>query len=161
MVPGRHPRSGSTMRVMTRDVQFVRAVDAAYTDLRDRLAARGPEIVGASGEPPRMDLVVRVGATEIRREVLVAVGALDEPDGSGCHLRFTADASAHPDLFPHLEGRIDLVPISALRTAVFFVAAYTPPLGVVGSAIDLLGLHRFAEDAMERLFDRIVERSLA
>lgn len=148
---------------MRRDVQFVRAVDAAYRAVRDRLAADPLAVIGGHGKPPRMDLIVGIGATEIRREVLVAVGALFEPDdaATGCHLRFTADASAHPDLFPHLEGRIDVIPISEQRTALFFIASYTPPLGVVGSAIDLLGLHRFAEDSMERLFEDMVVRALA
>lgn len=145
---------------MRRDVQFVRAVDADYRTIRDRLATDPLGIIGADGDPPRMDLVVGVGATEIRREVLVAAGSLFEPDdaATGCHLRFTTDASQHPDLFPHLEARIDVVPISPARTALFFIATYTPPLGVLGSAIDLLGLHRFAEDSMERLFGRIATR---
>ena len=68
---------------------------------------------------------------------------------------FSADASRHPDLFPHLEARLDAIPVSEGRTALFLIATYKPPLGVVGGAMNSLGLHRFAEDSLNDLFDRI------
>ncbi len=40
-------------------------------------------------------------------------------------------------------------------TLAFLIATYKPPLGIVGGAMNTLGLHRFAEDSLNDLFDRI------
>jgi hypothetical protein len=50
------------------------------------------------------------------------------------------------------------VPVSDDRTALFFVATYRPPLGIVGGALDTAGFHHFAEDSLRGLFDRAADR---
>jgi hypothetical protein len=145
---------------MKRDVQLVRAVDAPYARVRDRLRDDAPGVFGSAGEPITTSLVASIRGTEVSRDVSVEIVAFDEPASAavGAHLVFRADASRHPDLFPHLEARIDAVPVTEERTAVFLIATYKPPLGVVGGAVNTLGLHRFAEQSLARLLDEIAER---
>ena len=102
-------------------------------------------------------LIAHLRGTEVSRDVVIEDITFDEPGGSadGAHLMFSADASRHPDLFPHLEARLDAIPVSEGRTALFLIATYKPPLGIVGGAMNTLGLHRFAEDSLNDLFDRI------
>lgn len=144
---------------MKRDVQFVQAIDASYESVRDLLRERACWVLCGSDEP-QVSLEAHLGGTEITREMDVEIVAFDEPAGmaAGAHLLFRGDASKHPDLFPHLEARLDAVPISEERTALFLVSTYKPPLGVIGGAIDSLGLHRFAEESLHGLFTGIAER---
>lgn len=148
---------------MKRDVQFVRAIDGSYPVVRDRFRQHPETILsGVEGEGGRAiaALTARLGGRETSRDVIVEVIAFDEPAGAapGTHILLRGDASRHPDLFPHLEARIDLVPATENRTAVFFIGTYKPPFGVVGGAIDALALHRFAEAALQGWFEEIVDR---
>ena len=143
---------------MKRDVQFVRAIDVPYAMVRDQIRDAPDSLFGGNAEPLVTPLTAHLRGTKVTREVTVEIVGFDEPDGAaaGAHLTFRADASKHPDLFPHLEARLDAAPVTDDRTALFLVATYKPPLGTVGGAIDALGLHRFAADSLEGLFDRIV-----
>ena len=121
---------------MKRDVQFVQAIDASYEDVRNLLRDRTYWVLCGSDEPV-VALEARLGGTEITRDMDVEIVAFDEPAGvaAGAHLLFRGDASKHPDLFPHLEARLDAVPISDERTALFLVSTYKPPLGVLGGEL--------------------------
>lgn len=146
-----------------RDVQFVRVIDAPYTKVRDRLRFDPATILGegrADDGRITSPLCATLRGQTVERELLLEVVAFDEPDGlaTGAHVVLRGDACHHPDLFPHLEARFDVVPVSDGRTALFFVATYTPPLGVVGAALDALALHRFAERSLHGLFARAGDR---
>jgi hypothetical protein len=67
------------------------------------------------------------------------------------------DASRYPDLFPHLEARLDAVPVAAERTALFLIATYKPPMGILGGAADAMVLHRFAEESLSNLLNGVAE----
>ncbi len=148
---------------MKRDVQFVKAIDAPYESVRDKLRDRACWAICGDPDVPVAHLEAHLGGSAITRDMAVEIVAFDEPAGTaaGAHLLFRGDASRHPDLFPHLEARLDAVPISETRTALFLVSTYKPPMGVVGGAMDSLGLHRFAEEAIHSLFDEVAERLAA
>jgi hypothetical protein len=147
---------------MKRDAQFVKAVDVPYPQVRDRLRDDPASVFhpGAAEGRIAARLVAHLRGTAVARDIEIEIVAFDEPSGlaAGAHLMFRADASRHPDLFPHLEGRLDAVPVSATRTALFLIATYKPPLGVVGGAADALVLHRFAEESLSGLLDAIAGR---
>ncbi len=143
---------------MKRDAQFVRTIEVPYQRVRDQLRDDPASLFGTADEPIHISLVARVRGTEISRDITVDVIGYDEPDAEavGAHLMFSADASHHPDRFPHLEARLDAIPVTDGRTAVFVSATYKPPLGVVGGALNTAVLHRFAEQSLEDLFERII-----
>ena len=144
---------------MKRDAQFVKAIDAPYERVRDRVRDHPASIFkpGATGDGIMARLVAHLRGTAVARDVEIEIVAFDEPSGvtAGAHLMFRADASRHRDLFPHLEARLDVVPVSSERTALFLIATYKPPLGIVGGAADALVLHRFAEESLSGLLDSI------
>jgi len=126
---------------MKRDIQYVRAIDAPYADVRDRLRDDAAAVIGDGEDPIHASLIAEIRGTEISRPVTVEIIGFDEPDGApaGAHLMFSADASHHADLFPHLEARLDAIPVTDERTALFLIVTYQPPLGVVGGVINSLG----------------------
>jgi len=149
-----------------RDVQFVRALDAPYEAVRDALRDHPQRMLG--GRPVGEGRVTTrvtaaVGNAEVSGEANIDIVGFDEPQGiaAGSYLLFRGDATRRPDLFPHLEARLDVVPIDEERTALFLVATYKPPLGVVGGTADALGLYHLADDALNRLFAQVCERVAA
>lgn len=150
---------------MKRDVQFVRALDAPYELVRDAVRADPQRMLG--GRPigegrVEVPLTATLRGREVSRSVNLDVVAFEEPEGAsaGSYLLMRADAVRRPDLFPHLEARLNVVPIDDDRTALFLVATYKPPLGIVGGAADALAMHRLAEESLNRLFDGIADRIL-
>lgn len=143
---------------MRRDVQYLRTIDTPYAVVRSRLR---DDAAGVFGE--RVDEGGRIVATvaaefrgrHLEREIAVEVVVHESPEGpaTGSHLVLRAAALEHPERYPTLEARFDALPLGEDRTALFFVAAYDPPLGWIGGAADTVALHRFAEVSMQRYFD--------
>lgn len=145
---------------MKRDIQFVRAIDVPYEKVRDHLRDRAASLLGDGSDPIRTTLTTRIHGTDISRDVTMQIVGFDEPASAvaGAHLMFSADASRHTDLFPHLEARLDAIPVTDQRTALFMIATYKPPLGVIGGAVNALGLHRLAQQSLDNLFDHIANQ---
>ncbi|MBU1227825.1 MAG: hypothetical protein KJ698_11535 [Actinobacteria bacterium] len=143
---------------MKRDIQFARTIETPYERVRDRLRDEAAALFGGAGPPLRTTLAARLRGTEISRDVTVEIIGYDEPhaEAVGAHLMFSADAALHGELFPHLEARIDAIPVADERTSLALIATYKPPLGVIGGAVDTLGLHHLAEHSLGDLFERIV-----
>jgi hypothetical protein len=64
-------------------------------------------------------------------------------------------------LFPVFKGTFHALAMSAARTTLRLRGTYRVPLGLVGSAVNAAGLHRFAEDSLRQLFDRVADESIA
>ena len=144
-----------------RQVQFVRSVDLPYGQIRCRLRDGAQALLGKpDADGAVATLAAHFGDVEISRDMKVRIIDFIEANeaSTGCTLLLTGDASEHPDLFPHLEARLDAVSVGDDRTVVFFAANYTPPLGVVGNAVDAVLLHKFAEDSLEALFSGAIGR---
>ncbi len=142
---------------MKRDLQFVRTIDAPYEGVRDRLRDDAPGLLGVGRDPIRATLSAGLRGTAITREVAIEVVGYDEPDtaAAGAHLMFRADDARRPGMFPHLEARLDAIPAAADRTALFLIATYKPPMGMLGGAADAALLHRVAARSLSGLFERI------
>lgn len=148
---------------MKRDVQFARSLRVRYPLVRALLRDRPTALLGGTrcaAEAVEVPLTTLLRGTEVSRMVRIEVTGFDEPAGTavGSHLLLRGDAARRRWLFPHLECRIDAVPISDDRTALFLVATYKPPLGVVGGLADALALYRFGESSLERWFQGIGDR---
>jgi hypothetical protein len=143
---------------MKRDVQFLRTIDTPYAVVRGRLHDDAAAVLG-----DRVDEAGRAVATvaaefhgrHLEREIAVEVVAHEAPEGSatGSHLLLRAEALEHPERYPMLEARFDALPLGEDRTALFFIATYSPPLGWIGGAADTVALHRYAEVSLQRYFD--------
>jgi hypothetical protein len=144
---------------MKRDVQFLRTIDTPYPVVRRRLRDHAAGVLG-----DRVDEAGRTVATiaaefrgrYLEREIAVEVVARGASAGpaAGFHLVFRAESLEHPERYPVLEARFDALPLGEDRTALFFVATYSPPLGWIGGAADSVALHRYAEHSLRRYFDQ-------
>ena len=144
-------------------MQFVRSLRVRYPAVRELLRDRPTELLGGTrcgAEAVEVPLTALLRGTEVSRPVRIEVAGFDEPAGTkvGSHLLLRGEAARRPALFPHLECRIDAVPIGDDRTALFLVATYKPPLGVVGGLADALALYRFGESSLERWFQEVGDR---
>jgi hypothetical protein len=145
---------------MKRDIQFLRTIEVPFERVRNQMRDHAASVLGDGGDPVRASLTARIRSTVVSREVEVEIVGFDEPEGSaaGANLIFRADALRHADLFPHLEARLEALPVAEGRTALFMSATYKPPLGVVGGAANTIGLHRVAKQSLRSLFEDIADR---
>jgi hypothetical protein len=95
-------------------------------------------------------LRVRVAGLEIATDVCVEIGAPEDSVSSPYGYDVTTFplswmASSRPSLFPHMQGRLLVYPLSRSETQLEFEGVYNPPFGVVGDAIDALAGKRIAE----------------
>ena len=67
-------------------------------------------------------------------------------------------AARGTSLFPQMEAVLSAWPLSAQETQIEIDGTYTPPLGAIGQALDALLLHRFAEAAVHRFLEDVVEQ---
>jgi len=146
-----------------RDVQFVRSLQARYSAVKAILRDRATEVLGGTrcdADAVEVSLTASVRGTDMSRPVRIEVTGFDEPAGAatGAHLHLRGNAVRRPGLFPHLECRINAVPVAEDRTALFLVATYKPPLGMLGGLADALALYRFGESSLERWFHEVVDR---
>jgi hypothetical protein len=132
---------------------------------RDRLAglAHGGWLSEAADEAYREGLTgqVRVGPLGSVRGVskLVEVQFRDQVIHDDCAvltLRWTAIGPGGR-LFPALDADITLTPAGKHATLLRLAGAYRPPLGLLGSGIDRVILHRVAAATIRAFIDRVAD----
>ena len=57
---------------------------------------------------------------------------------------------------PPISADLEIEPIDEGRTMVSLLANYEPPLGRVGTLMDRVAMHRIADTALKRYFERLV-----
>lgn len=151
---------------MQRHVHFYEAVPHPYEDVRARLSAlssaaglvahAAPDPDGVHGEAT---LEIPLGAMILGRRMAVHMDDAVDVAGSfpltRVQVRWEPAADSHA--VPTISADLEVEPVDSERTLVSMLGLYEPPLGKVGDAIDRLAMHRVAESALRRVFDRIVE----
>jgi len=66
-------------------------------------------------------------------------------------------SSALPDLFPVLDGELEVAPLDPERCRVTLTASYVPPLGEVGRQLDHALFHRVAHSTVRAFLDRVAD----
>jgi ribosome-associated toxin RatA of RatAB toxin-antitoxin module len=62
-----------------------------------------------------------------------------------------------PDLFPVLDGELEVAPLDPERCRVTLTASYVPPLGEVGRQLDHALFHRVAHSTVRAFLDRVAD----
>jgi hypothetical protein len=95
-----------------------------------------------------------IGSLEVATDVTLDVGAIEVVKGTrgATELRVplswrAAHASA---LFPSMRATLSAYPLSKDETQLELVGSYTPPLGLLGDAVDALALGRIADASVHR-----------
>ena len=61
----------------------------------------------------------------------------------------------HGDVYPAITADLEIEPIDEKRTMISLLASYEPPLGRIGAVVDRVAMHRIAEAALARFFERL------
>jgi hypothetical protein len=95
-----------------------------------------------------------IGTLEVGTDVAIEVGTIEETQGTrgGMVLRvpLTWRAAHAPALFPSMKAVLSAYALSKDETQLDLVGTYTPPLGVLGAAVDGLALGRLADASVHR-----------
>jgi hypothetical protein len=144
-------------------------VNRPYERVRALLRDRGHELFqhATSTAASRADslvstLRVGVGGIEIGVDAKIQIrGTRDEDWIAGLSpvTRMTLgwEAARATALFPSMEAELSAWPLYATETQLEIEGRYTPPLGIVGNAVDAIVGHRLAEATVHRFLEDIVE----
>jgi hypothetical protein len=94
-------------------------------------------------------LHVQIGMLDVATDVAIEVGTpYEAPSPIGP--RVTAfplswQSASRPGLFPHMNARLLVFPLSATETQLELEGTYEPPLGLLGAAVDAVVGHRVAQ----------------
>ena len=152
---------------MTQSVQIrcYDYVNRPFAEVRTLLLEKPNELFGqathaASGRASAVaaGLHVQVGGIEIGKEIEITVldvqtSETDRDKRIAMTLEWKATRS--PGLFPVMNGVLDAYPITATETQLDFQGNYTPPLGLMGRAIDAMVGHRIAEASVHSFVSEV------
>jgi hypothetical protein len=129
--------------------------DALRTDLGG-IVERATKSATGRAHALAATLKVEVGALEIGTDIVIEVLGVEERDEGPVgrtrttfiKLRWKAARAAA--LFPSMEAELVVYPLSKDETQLELHGLYSPPLGVIGGALDSLFGHRIADASVHR-----------
>lgn len=145
-------------------------VDRPYESVREvmhreplKLLQRATTSAAARATSLIANLRVQVGGIEIGVDVRVLVRRVRDLEmGPGnvpvTRIELTWEATRLAALFPSMLAEVSAQPLSATETQLEMEGSYWPPLGPVGTAIDVAVGHRVAEAAVHRLLADLAEQ---
>lgn len=100
------------------------------------------------------ELRVRIGAVEIAADITIEVTAVararSPANQPATRIDLTWKSRRSPGLFPAMTGSLWAYALSPRETQLELTGSYDPPLGLLGDAIDVIALHRIAEESVRR-----------
>ena len=101
---------------------------------------------------------VSLGPIEIATDVELHVRGIVEapgPMGPTTVLRLEWRATKSPEVFPTMAATLAIYPLAANETQLDFTGHYSPPLGLMGAALDAIAGHRIAAGTVNRFVEEI------
>ncbi len=145
-------------------------VNRSYEGVRDVLHQRPLELLkqattSAAARASSLAASLRLGVAgvEIGVGVHIDVRGVREEEGIAGMSPVTRvllgwEAVSGSALFPIMSAQLSAWPLMASETQLEIEGSYSPPLGVVGTAIDAAVGHRIAEASIHRLLDDVIEQ---
>jgi hypothetical protein len=108
-------------------------------------------------QAPLEELRFEIGSSAVTRRVRADVGPLISGPG---HLRVPLHwkAAEHPNLFPAMEGELDIGDVEGSQIEVRLVGEYCTPLAAVGAVADALAGRRVAENSLHGFLTEVTRR---
>lgn len=142
------------------DVSRAASIAVSFEPASRLLSSRPAEVLTGktAGQPQAM--TTRILGTLVSREVLVESNspALVEKPVRTVTVAFVVRARERPEWFPVFTGDLELTATSDTTVEVALEGTYSVPGGFVGKLADKSGLHRIADDSIDRFFNAIVDR---
>lgn len=144
--------AGRGWRGIERHAYVERPYESVWTWLAGHLSTLGEPLPGGGRA---VDLRIRPAGKDISRPVRLHVGGVVCGEDRARASLGWADA-AHPQLFPHLEGVLEIAPVpydAAPFTQISIRARYRPPFGPLGAIADRLVGGDVTDVALTTLLD--------
>ena len=97
------------------------------------------------------ELRVDMGGVVIGADILISVKSIEE-SGSG-----ESPAATMPGLFPMMQAKLFVYPLTPTETQLDFAGVYEPPLGPLGGLLNAAGGHRIADLSVHRFVTSVAE----
>lgn len=130
-------------------------VNRPYSTVRAALASdrsvfrRATNAAASRADALAASLRVDLGGVEVGTGIDIVLESVEENDRRTV-LRIGWEASRAAALFPAMKATLSVYALSPTETQLDLHGTYTPPLGLVGAALDSLALHRVAEASVHR-----------
>lgn len=139
-------------------VHRVREIHVSFEAAARVLATRAKAVVAGEGDVTSFG--TRMLGLHVEHEVMLHLGPFDVVDTTPVHvgtLPFRVEAAEHPELFPVLEGDLELTSADTI-VELALEGTYRVPGGVVGALADRGVMHHVADESIDEFFDGIVRR---
>jgi hypothetical protein len=145
-------------------------VNRPYESVRALLRERGAELfqhattsAAARADALASTLRVSVAGVEVGVDVRIHLrGMRDETWIAGLspitRMDLAWEATRATALFPAMEAELSAWPLFATETQLEIEGRYTPPLGIVGNAVDAMVGHRIADAVVHRFLEDVCEQ---
>jgi hypothetical protein len=154
-----------------RQIRVYEYVNQPFERVREALQAdatgifsRATSVAGERAHKLAIGLRVQLIGLEIRKEIEIEVLGFRESERAGSGFRREArielrwKAAEDASLFPTMNAELALYPISSNETQLDLTGNYTPPLSVLGAAMDALVFHRLAEASVHQFVVDVTEQ---
>jgi hypothetical protein len=153
---------------MNREIRSFDYVNHRYDAVQAELKANAAGAIRAAtrsassrAESVAAQLRVEIAGLQVAAPIDVEVGAITETDdgprGRTLHIPISWKATARPGLFPAMTAELSVYPLTGTETQLDFHGEYTPPLGLLGSALDAAVGHRIAEASVHRFIAEVAQ----
>lgn len=144
-------------------------VNHPYDKVRDALKAgaltvfsRATKGASSRAEDLAAALHVEVGALEVGTDIEIVVHKIEDTPragkmAAGMRVVFEWKAKTSSRLFPLMRAELQVFPLTPSETQLAFAGQYDPPLGVFGSAVDVLVGNRVAEACIHQFVTEVAE----
>ena len=104
------------------------------------------------------ELRLDMGGIAIGADILISVKSIEE-SGSGAStcLELEWQAATMPGLFPMMQAKLFVYPLTPTETQLDFAGVYEPPLGPLGGMLFAAGGHRIADLSVHRFVTSVAE----
>lgn len=143
---------------MTQELRCYDYVNHPYEAVRAAVLANPTAMFREAthaGEHANPELRAKLGALELGAEIAIEIQGIDEgqsgarADKPATNIAFAWRAANKPQLFPVMTGTLSIYALTPTETQLALTGTYTPPLGVVGQAIDSVAMHKIAEQSVQ------------
>ena len=157
------------MTASGKEIRVFDYVNHPYDQVRDILKtsalplfSRATKGASARAEAVASQLHVTVAGIDVGKEIDIKVVSVEDTPKvgkkqPGIRVVFEWQARQAPKLFPLMRASLDAYPLTATETQLDFAGTYTPPLGIVGSALDAVAGNRVAEASIHRFVTEVAQ----
>lgn len=137
-------------------------VNHPYEKVREVLSSNASEIfrkatkvAAQRARSVASELHVNIAGIEIGTDISISVGDIEnEPkrimSPAKTRIELKWEAAKMPHLFPLMNAELSVYPLNSTETQLELEGNYTPPLGLLGKAIDAVAGHRIAEASVDQ-----------